>query len=70
MPIKLRRTNRDTGAVYESEYKNLREAQVYTSYQLYDNGAADKKTAQALAPNLKLGYPVSHGPYTFEVEKI
>lgn len=52
------------------EFPKLRDAQVAASYTLYDNGVADKKTAQTIAPKLKVGSPVSHGGYTFTVEKM
>lgn len=51
------------------EFVRLRDAQVAASYTLYDNGVADKKTAQTVAAGLKLDTPGGYGGYTFTITK-
>lgn len=69
MPFKMTRTH-DTYPTRVSEFPKLRECQVYASYGLYDNGVADKRTAQTVAAQLKPGASITHGGYTFTVEKL
>ncbi len=67
--FKMTRTH-DSYKTLEQKFPKLRECQVYCSYALYDNGVADKKTAQTVAAKLSPSNPVSHGGYTFTVEKL
>ena len=62
-------TTHPAGKVTETDYPELRDAQLAISYCLYYNGHADKRTAQT-ACMLKPGSTLAMGGATFAMERI
>lgn len=58
-----------TGRVMEHTHPKLRDAQLFLSYSIYDNGYGDKRTAQT-ACMVKPGEPLTIAGATYLIEKV
>lgn len=58
-----------SGRVMEHVHPSLKEARLYLSYSIYDNGYGDKKTAQT-ACMVKPGEPLTINGATYVIETV